>query len=1500
VGLGREVADAYISVHGDLKEFRKDLGKAMAEGEALGQEFADSLSKGFADRGFADIQSKWASITDALVSDNADVWDRMFGKFDTSDLDAAHEKIIDFMKDMEVAGKLTAEQNKVTAAQIDKAIKAAQQQQFVEKDLAAERARATAAHQAELKEIARLEEAMSEGEKKAAKIRTRLLEDAIRENQAWNDRRKKTMEEAIAENERWARTFEGMTKNTAIKDLESDFRKLADAMVHNDMHSFAKTFDEDWLALRDRVMAVTDAMSAQGRLTEENRRKIHDAIDEHIAMEDDLRRATARTTSEVAYAKIAQDRYNKSLEGMIESSRVQRLERDFRNLSDAIDSGNWDKVARGHQNMDTFRFAVRGTAEEMRRLGRISDGAFSTVLSTIDALDINFKKSASSSKDLGFSLGKNNALLSVMGKGVENVVGKLKGMAGFNVVGDVFREGGEFIQNLDRNAVKIAKIATAAGGLVSVIGSSIGGIATIANDLAKAAGGLSILGPGFLTGAGIGIGVLVTAFKDMKTVLKDLGPQFSRLQDSISAKFWEQAQKPIRELVKNLFPTLEKQLGNTAASMGKLTGAFADAFKNAATPERVTGMFERMNRAIDILQGAMAPLTRAFVTLGDTGSKYFGRFASWIVKVSEQFDAFIQKSADNGDLDKWVERGIQGLKDLGSVISSTTRMFGSISDAARAAGSKGLAGFAENMRNIASFMESPRFQKALTGVFEGFYATLGGIKEGLKAVGRGMEAFVPSFQRISGSLGQVFETLGLYIEKFLTNKTLQDGVEKFFAGINTALTNLSPAITPMADSLGQLFSLMADVLPNVTTIIAKIATTWGPTFDRMLESIKPLIKPVTDLALVFIEKMGPVFDTFVKEVLPPLVDLFAALLPWIELLVKLLTPALIEILRQAGVFFKTMADGLKDFNTHAGPALDWLGKIADKVKDVKFPQEVDLGGLGAGKFAAKLAIAFAQSEPAIATAVGTFLNKTTKGIQESLKNGINFGGMIGDLFNPATMPQTITDITADVILWAKGVGEGIEKGFKGLVEAAKAVFTNLYNDIKKEFQKFMASLLGLPVSSGDKAEVSIGGGAGGVSKSPTGTLDPAMLGLGKPEGMFDNLLIGVGVELAKFFSSVDTTITLLGAAQKIGWDNLWSGMSGSAETSMASSDTSVTTHTGTMSTNLATFIATNAPAWAAFFTQSQTDANTNMAANAVTVASKTGEMGTSIGSFIGSSGPAWATLFTTMAATVATKFGEMRTNTATGLATIASTIVTGTQNSSRNMASGFVQIAAEVGKGWAAMTRKSESGSDDNTGVARSLPGKMVAAMGWLYGKFSPLGQDAMDGFKAGIESRAQSIASAAAAVVGAAILAAKAAQNSNSPSKVFMGLGRDGGDGYALGLDKSESRVIAAAGAMAAIAVDTVTDQFAKSKMYSAGVTAAMGLAAGLKDSRSTISSAMGELLPDLSGTLNVGGVGAPTPVAGKTVIIETLNMPVTTPAKNPETVASMVIDELVSVSNL
>lgn len=505
---------------------------------------------------------------------------------------------------------------------------------------------------------------------------------------------------------------------------------------------------------------------------------------------------------------------------------------------------------------------------------------------------------------------------------IDNFGRKLKGLGGLNVIEDSFRYGIEFMQNIDRNSVKLGQMVTGVGALGAAITNMLGATAVIGQDIA-ALSGIGLLAPGFLTGFGIAMGVTVAALKDMKTVLGDLGPAFGRLQDSISSAFWAEAEAPIRSLVNNLMPTLNTQLTNTAKAMGGLFAEFAASLESEATPERVTGMFEKLNAAIDISRAAIRPFTAALVTLGEHGSKYFARFAEGIVEVSNKFNDFIQRSAQNGDLERWTEAAIQGFKDLGSIIGSSVRIIGSIGDAARAAGVGGLSEMRDRLEDAANIMNSPRFQTAMTSFFRGTSAAVDGVIAGIAKLGPAFESAMPTIEASFGNIGKAAERIGGILATIISNPELQAGFQRFTQAIVEGLDRLAPAAEPFAQSLGGLLDLMSKVLVAVAELVSHVIQKLGPAFDRAGDQFARLIGPLGEALGKVVDQLAPVFDAFVTNVLTPVIDMIIAdVLPLAVKIAEAFGPVLIIVLEEVG----------KLINDVVAPAFKYLNEQFDPAK----------------------------------------------------------------------------------------------------------------------------------------------------------------------------------------------------------------------------------------------------------------------------------------------------------------------------------------------------------------------------------------------------------------------------------------------------------------------------------------------------------------------------------------------------------------------------------------
>lgn len=109
-GRGRQVADAYIDVHGDLKSFRDDLKKNKPSIEAAGEDLGKDFSEGFDKSAGPGINKSIDKIFDMREGGSKNDWGKVFGSFDNKDLNGQIAESIDFITRMRNEGTLTREE----------------------------------------------------------------------------------------------------------------------------------------------------------------------------------------------------------------------------------------------------------------------------------------------------------------------------------------------------------------------------------------------------------------------------------------------------------------------------------------------------------------------------------------------------------------------------------------------------------------------------------------------------------------------------------------------------------------------------------------------------------------------------------------------------------------------------------------------------------------------------------------------------------------------------------------------------------------------------------------------------------------------------------------------------------------------------------------------------------------------------------------------------------------------------------------------------------------------------------------------------------------------------------------------------------------------------------------------------------------------------------------------------------------------------------------------
>lgn len=367
---------------------------------------------------------------------------------------------------------------------------------------------------------------------------------------------------------------------------------------------------------------------------------------------------------------------------------------------------------------------------------------------------------------------------------------------------------------LNSLALGAAALPAVATGVTNIVGA--------VQQLAQA--GLAL--PGIFAGGAASIGTAVVGFKGMgdavkalneaaksgdmtkaNEALKDMDPAAQAVAKTVSGL----VQGPLTDLKKTvqskMFAGFDKDLQSAAdkslprltAGMAKtgeawngtlkgLTGALSSD-SSLSFMDRIFGnTAEGQKRA----NAAIGPLVHGMGQLATTGSDFLPRLGDGIAKVANRFDAFITKNAANGNLFRWIDEGLNGLRSFGNAILNVGKFITGLTKAAGQAkrslsGDGGFLGGLERFTGKwADFVNSPAGQKRLGDFFQGGTGDLARIGDTLHAIWPAIREIIEGFQtwgriiapivgaiaNLVGALGNVPGLLESIVVGFLAWRTI--------------------------------------------------------------------------------------------------------------------------------------------------------------------------------------------------------------------------------------------------------------------------------------------------------------------------------------------------------------------------------------------------------------------------------------------------------------------------------------------------------------------------------------------------------------------------------------------------------------------------------------------------------------------------------------------------------------------------------------------------------
>lgn len=470
--------------------------------------------------------------------------------------------------------------------------------------------------------------------------------------------------------------------------------------------------------------------------------------------------------------------------------------------------------------------------------------------------------------------------------------------------------------------VMIPAAVGAAAQLVAALAPALGALALIPAAVGAAASALIALKVAFSgVGAAISAGWSGDLEKFNKALEKlspnaraavralvGLKPQFDALKRAVQDKMFAGFAQEIKGLTSLYLPLWRTHLVGIA-------GDFNRVFREMSQMTRARGYVDSVRESMGNLRAAVGNVLKilpgllsGFNRLFHAGSKYLPSLTAGFGAMGDRFSVFMAKIAGNGQLDAFIQGGIDAIKllipmlaDLGGIVSSLVK-------AMSGAAGEGLGAFGSLLSVLNDFLKSAGGMEMLTGLF----GLLGQLANSLgSALGTLLPVLGTVLTALFTALGPIVTLLtGQFLPVVVQLiSTLASALVPVIEALGPALTEVLAAFMPFVTVLGD---SLGPVLIGLAPVLAELATSLGHTLAEALTALLPLfvelLPPLSELIVALLPSLIPLIKI--------MADVFAIQAPLIAMIAKLLADILAPALRVITPIVAEMA-----------PILEW---VADK------------------------------------------------------------------------------------------------------------------------------------------------------------------------------------------------------------------------------------------------------------------------------------------------------------------------------------------------------------------------------------------------------------------------------------------------------------------------------------------------------------------------------------------------------------------------------------------
>lgn len=477
--------------------------------------------------------------------------------------------------------------------------------------------------------------------------------------------------------------------------------------------------------------------------------------------------------------------------------------------------------------------------------------------------------------------------------------------SGFGDVGEKAAKANEsvrnFIKDIGQFEASFAKIAgltlsvPSLGGLAGIGGAAgVQGIVEVADAVRQLSGALGLL-PAAAAGAGFVMGTLKVAFHgvgdalksmmadDPKKFLQDIanmGPaaahsmlqiaqfrdQFKLAGGAIQDSFFKQVANDIAPLIQTWLPAVTSAMSQVSGIFGQAADQLAKILLQPESMKAFTAFVGGLAQGLQSLQPAIRPLVTIFEDLTVAGAGFFKQIGGYITELVSTLAGKVSGALGSGELDEWIQTGINGFEHLVNMAIQLGQAFGNIMNVADQFGGGGLLGFLDKVSaQLNAWTQSAGGQKALTDFFstlrtatDAFLPILGPLLDGLVSIGSAFTqlgiatapAWLDFFKTFAHEMAQ---DLGPAIQG------MGPAVSTFLEGLSTAfrqfMQTLGPQLPQIFSDLANAFVALLPQIPQLAAMFADLVEHVGPQLPKLFEDVTQAIEQIVPLMPTLIELM---------------------------------------------------------------------------------------------------------------------------------------------------------------------------------------------------------------------------------------------------------------------------------------------------------------------------------------------------------------------------------------------------------------------------------------------------------------------------------------------------------------------------------------------------------------------------------------------------------------------------------------------------------------------